>query len=89
MLWWIDRSTLWGCAVSAPPPAALDELARTLFDELARGEFNDSVWDDLDEGQKEFYRGCIQGLIVRWESVLAVHAYLTGVGEPPNDDAVS
>ncbi len=74
-----DRPTRREGAMSATPSGPIDELAMVLFEELARVDCgSDEHWDDLNEGQKEFYRSCIEGILVKWEVVENAHAELIG-----------
>jgi hypothetical protein len=59
------------------PFGPIDELAMTLVDELAHcGEAMD--WADLNEGEREFYRGRIEKLLLNWSAVMRAHLKMTG-----------
>lgn len=59
--------------------SAIESLAKHLFEELERLVPSDdaSEWANLDEGEKELYRTCVEGLLVKWQLVNNAHRELT------------
>jgi hypothetical protein len=69
-----------GVEVYSPDP--VDQLGERLYLEIQRGRaVSDLEWFDLDESDREFYRTCVEGLLLDWPLVLAVHAIQIGPAE--------
>jgi hypothetical protein len=64
-----------------------DQLAERLYLEIRRARaVSDLEWISLDEGEREFYRTCVEGLLLDWKLVMRVHenqiAPVTARGDP-------
>lgn len=56
---------------------ALERLAARLYDEMDRLDaVSTRTWDQLMEGDKEWYRTCVEGLIQDWDLMQEAHAEL-------------
>ena len=65
-------------AAGAPKTtSAIEELAEILFVEMDRCDPSERYWRDLNEGEKEIYRTCIEGIIIKWSVVQKAHAEMT------------
>jgi hypothetical protein len=66
-------------AKSGAGAPVLEVLAESLFRDLARFDPPDGVdWAYLDEGEKEVYRACVEGLVVQWRHIMELHSELVG-----------
>ena len=56
--------------------AAIERLAKRLFDKMEHLEPSDqSDWDGLDDGDREFYRSCVKALLFEEEAILIALRY--------------